>query len=1163
MSKEFDKRYAKIPNRKSMTDIDKSVVSKLVNPTNTTPGLAGRDKELSIPDFSIMSRVAHRTASNVTDARNMFQVLPDMDLARQIMVSAIISPTDLTSSVLLYSLKSTDLDSNLTGPMLRKVQDYFTKVYKINELLPTILDDALFMKGSYPLMVLPESTIDHAINSTGRVSLESVKGIVDDKGWYRPIGILGPSVTQTSYGTALEGFGQDVNFSASLTKSEYSGTVKLALEKKTVELKGAYSVTDNPNILKNPMLIDRLRKQRIGDIYGINKYRIGMESKRSKTDRADAKNKNRQALDDIQRTFYLNRQYSQLPLQPLLTPRQLDKENVGHPMVMHLPPEAVIPVHVPGDPRQHVGYFILLDVNGNPVSLAGRDDFYSDIRSSMAKNPDMASHLLNMTRRATYGREDWNSIEINEMARNYGQIVEQDLLNRLRNGAMSGDYEFSRTEEINRLMFSRALSQKNTMMLFVPVELMVYVAFDYNEFGIGKSLLEDGKILASVRATLLFANTMAAVKNATGTQTINIELPPDDQDPYGTVEFMLNMYAKLNREGFPIGDTHPADLINHLQNAGKNIAVTGHPAFPEVKFDIQSRDGSHKEINTELEEMLRKRHIQMFGLTPEVMEAAAGADFATQVVNNFLMLLKRVVQYQKEVKPFIEDIHRKYILNSSFLLEELKEIVKENKKFLPKEFSKDDEGFEEFVYEFVTALEIDLPSPETNRLKEQMEAFDAYSQAITTAIDAYFSEEMLDSTAAQSLHESVPTTKAALIAHFRRKWLRENAVLPELDIFGTMEEEETPALNLLEEMDNYNEGLLASVEAYMQRVHKAAIARKKRLDKENGTYDEAMNGGDDMGGGEDDGAGDGAGDDFGAGGGDDGGFDDGGMGGEGGDDMGGDLGDLGGNDGGDDLDPDAGSDETLDAAGDTDVGDGLDSDSTGGIDGADSDIDVGDGGAGGDDDVSASELDTGNDEKAAAVDDTTEIETDSEIDIDESDTETTDEDPVVDEEEVDEDEIDKELADAELEDGEETPDGEEELDPEEEKRLKEEEKEAEEQAKEEEKALKEQEKQEKQDQKEQEKLDKEKEKTQKHTEELKEEVEAEKQKRREAREQKRIERMEEEAAAIQERNDRDQERETKKQEEASEKEARQKEKEESKKETKDDKEEKDDKTDKD
>lgn len=848
MSNEFDKRYPRISNRKALKPEDRAIVSKLVTPTNTVPGLQGSDREFSLPDFSIMSRVAHRTASNITDAKNMFQVLPDMDLARQILVSAILSPTDLTSSNLLYTVAGDNLDSNLTGPMLREIQTYFTTVYKINELLPQILDDALFMKGSYPLMVLPESTIDHAINSTGRVNMESIADLVDPTGWYRTLGIVGPSTTSGSkkYNTALEAFGDEVSFSSAHPKEKYQTKISsIELDKKKITMESSYQVTDNPHVLKNPLLLDRLRKQRIGDVYGVKLRKAAMEATKSEPLTSELKStEKRSPLSEIQRTFYLNRQYSQVPLQPLLTPNQLSKDSVGHPIVMHLPSEAVVPVHVPGNPRQHVGYFVLLDVNGHPVTLSGRDDFYSDIRSSMAKNPDMASHLLNMTRRATFGREDWNTVEINEMARNYGQIVEQDLLNRLRNGLTHGEYEFSRSDEINRLMFSRAMSQKNTLMLFVPVELMTYIAFDYNEYGVGKSLLEDGKILASLRATLLFANTMAAVKNATGTQTINIELSPDDGDPYSTVEFMLNMYAKLNREGFPIGDTHPADLINHLQNAGKNIVVTGNPAFPEVKFDVQARDGSHKVIDTELEEILRKRHIQLFGLTPETMEAASGADFATQVVNNFLMLLKRVVHYQKEFKPFLEDFHRNYILNSGHLMETLRAIVEENKRFLGKEFKDSASGVDDFVHAFVMALQVELPSPETNRLREQMEAFQAYTDAITTAIDAYFSEEMLDSTAAQSLHESVPTTRAALIAHFRRKWLRENGVLLELDVFNTMEEEDGPALNLLEEMDAYNEGLLRSVETYMKRVHKAALDRKKRLDKENESYDAAMGGGD-------------------------------------------------------------------------------------------------------------------------------------------------------------------------------------------------------------------------------------------------------------------------------------------------------------------------------
>jgi len=927
MSSGDEKQFPRIPTVRNLTPEDRQVINKLVPDNPVKGGLVGKNKELNIPDLGLFNRIAAKTARGVTDAKNLFQVLPDMDLARQILVSAILSPTELTGSTLLYSVADVGLDSNLTGPMLRVVKNYFETVYRINKLLPEILSDALFMKGSYPMLILPESTIDHTINSNGRVSLESLNGEVMADGWYRPLGLLASNEAMESRGDtsfSFESLLSPLSINPRQSKDSYRTEKKLEFKigEHKIEKNVGYYVTDNPDVLKNPILLDKLRKQRITDVFGM-RAKATMESASGQ----------KVSLSDVHNTFFKRRQYAQVPLTALTTPSQLNKDSVGHPLVMHLPAEAVIPVHIPGNVRQHIGYYVLLDINGNPVVLSQSDDYYADIRSSMTGNPDMASHLMQMANRGLNGRDVWNDNEINELTRQYGQIVEQDLLKRLRVGLAGGEYELGNREEISRLMLSRALAEKHTMFLFVPAELMTYITFDYNEFGVGRSMLEDGKILASLRSVLMFASIMAATRNATDSQIININVPEGDQDPYSTVESMLNMYARVNRESFPVGDTNPADLISHLQNAGRTVKITGNPAFPEVDFSVESRGETHRVVDTDLDEMLRKRHIQMFGLTPETMEAAAGADFATQVVNNNLMLLKRVIQMQDDFKPFMEDFHRTYILNSGALMAELLEIVTNNEKHLEEEEHKADP--KKFVQDFIAALEVDLPSPSTDRLTEQMQAYDAYTDAITKALDAFVIEEMFDSTAAQSLHESIGSVKAALIAKYQRQFLRENGILPELDVFNTVDEDDSPTLNLMEEMDDHVNGVLKSIEEYMKKVHKAAIARKKRLDKENTKYDDAMNdSGDDedadgMDAGGDEGAGEG--DDLGDGEGDDMGLDDdaGEDGSTGDDDLNLDEDDVGGegddeDTSGDDLsDADASDDsEPVDAGGDDlDLGD--------------------------------------------------------------------------------------------------------------------------------------------------------------------------------------------------------------------------------------------------
>jgi len=904
-------KHPKLSTFKSMGDDTEAVTSKLVKSNVASNGSSrgpGKNRPMTMPQMSLLSKLIGKTASNINDAKNLFQVLPDMDLARQILVSAILSPTDLVSTTLIYSLADNDLDDNLTGPMLREVKEYFEKTYRIKKLLPEMLSDALFMKGSYPMLVLPESTIDQAINSTGRFSMESLRDEIDESGLYRPLGILGIPDQEGNYSVSHESmfnlFNYDSGRVSKFTQEQFkvkADTISFetyatdgSRQKKQLKIKGGITVTDNINVLKNPMLQDRARQHRVSEIYGArfggkrrrttppggttvshegSPVQGGVVQLNNALPTASVKAQKPMGLDRVEQTFYKSRNYAQVPIQPLLTPRQLDRASVGHPLVMHLPPEAIIPVHVPGNPRQHVGYYVFLDVNGNPLTITYRDDYYADVRTSMSQDPDMTSQLLTMNVRGQNGRTDWNNNEIDELQRAYVEIVENDLLNRLRSGMMTGEYELSRVEEVYRLMFSRAMSQKNTICLYVPVELMVYIAFDYNDFGIGKSLLEDGKILGSIRATILFANTMAAVKNAAGTQTITITVPEEDEDPYSTAEFMLGEYAKLNRDAFPIGETHPVDIITHMQNAGKNIVVQGNSAFPEVKFDVEAREGSQKMMDKDLDDELRRRHIQMFGLTPETMEASTGADFATTVVNQHLMLLKRVIQYQEDFQPFLEDFHRTYILNSGAILDKLREIVEENKNYLPEEYTKNGtQDVEAFIYDFVMSMEVTLPQPETNRIEDQMHGYETYTTAVTTAVDAFINQETIETFMGQGLEEHIDSIKKSIIAMYQRKYLREKNILPELDVFNALTEEDGPAFILLDELREYNDGVLKTIEGYLQVSIDSAKKRKDAIEAnikqeldalgggmggDGGFGDDGMGGGDDgMGGGLDDGSGD-------------------------------------------------------------------------------------------------------------------------------------------------------------------------------------------------------------------------------------------------------------------------------------------------------------------
>lgn len=1015
------RRFTKFAANRSIPNEVKAAISKL---SADPHGNGNQRKNMRLPDGRVLAHVANTTIGSIQDSRNLFQVLPDMDYARQILISATISPGDLTDTKVLYSIGDNSMDSNLAGPLLRKVQEFFDNAYRIRPLLHPILNDVMFETGSYPILVMPESSIDRIINADnyGGVSMESAMSTLnshlneetDGKGNYTPWGILGNPAGVNSKVDSFTGVSfESLNFGEGSRNGIYKSDVevkdlKISLEQllvdteenkegrqklsevstkltKLVEAKGAtMSVTDNLSLLRRPMVVDAKRKIAVRRIYGGKLHqRVSLESRAQAGDKEAARN-----LAAVERSMYQKRRYQHIPVQPLMTHAQTGMDTYGHPLVMHLPSESVIPIHVPGNPAEHVGYYVMLDIDGNPISIADQSSYYDDVKAQMNNVDSYASQIIQQARRGFEGSGGFQNEIVDELGKVYSETVERDLLARLRSGALSGNYELGKSENINRIMFSRHMKGQKTIMLFVPPELMTYVAFDYNEFGVGKSVLEDGKILGSIRAAIMLSNTLATLNNAVGGKTIEIELDPEDEDPVSTVEFMLSEHAKVNSQGFSriIGSTHPLGLADQIQNHGVNVVVSGNSRYPETKFNVNSRDGVNKPIDADFEETMRKRHIQMFGLSPEVMEGINQADFATTVVQNNLMLLKRVIMNQEKFEPFLTDFIRRYVLNSGIFLTEMREMITANKEYLPDHITdnpvlKDDlpGQVDAFLFEFIEALQVGLPSPEVGDIKKSMDSFDAYSEALDKVIDAYINEEMFAADTTIGMEELIPNVKAVVKAEFQRRWLRHHNVMPELDVFNTVREEgdDTPIFNLFESTAEHLDGLNDSLSEYVKKVVKAAAKRAKVLKKiadEKAALEEAKNAATDTGGGMD-------GMDNGAGGDDLGGLDGGADGADAGLD-----GLDGGADGGDDglgLDgdgADAGDGGDLDGLGDLgDGGDGTDvegADAAGldGLDAAGGDgdaattLDAGGDGTGDAGDGELAALDAGGDEGAEGAD---------------------------------------------------------------------------------------------------------------------------------------------------------------------------------------------------
>ena len=835
-----------------------AVVNKLVRADSGLYTQSERTQD-SLGAGGYLRKVSDETAANVTDSSNLYQLLPDTELAEQILVSSILAPKDMVTVELNFNVNNPNIPLEISGPMLSIVDDFFTKTYKIPSLLPKILSDALFKRGSYPMLILPESSIDEVINSTNTVSMEDLKS----DPFKLSVGILGnaeDNVGQTMARRKANVSMESARDILSTRVGRYNPSVATKHNKEADGTKGKrvdlkVLVSDNPDILKAPFLYSRVRSQAINERLGLS-----MESQ------SDI------SRSDIESSFYKPRQHHARDIVSLSTGSQSGRDTVGHPLVMRLPSESIIPVHVPGSPEEHVGYFVLLDSTGNPLNKANKSDYYNDLGHNLQANRDLSSQLIAQSSRAVEGWKDGTvDHTVAESTRMYATIVEQDLIARLKNGLYNDTVEIARPLEVYRIMLARTFANMSTQLLYVPVELVSYIAFDYNQYGIGQSLLENNKILASLRVSMMLANTMSAIDNSVAHTGLNITLDPDDPDPSTTVEKLVHNYVNTRRASYPLGASSPVDIINFLQNAGVDIHVTGSPAYPETRMDVEDRARSIVEPNNDLEESLKKRYLMSLGLSPESVDNSYNVEFATSIVSSNLLLTKRVVLYQDMFTEMLSDFFRKYISQSGEMKRVLMACIKNSQAAIRKQSEEStgteateeskvaedhkieaasDKEIDAWYREFVASLTVSLPRPDNITIERQMEAYDKYVEALEKVVDAYLSTEFLDGTALGEQADQVDVVKAAILAYFKRKWLNENNVLPELLDLITFNEDNHPMLDLLNVHTDHIQAIGSSIQGYMIKI---AEDQKKRnelsraIEADKGIEIEASGGGGDSG----------------------------------------------------------------------------------------------------------------------------------------------------------------------------------------------------------------------------------------------------------------------------------------------------------------------------
>lgn len=737
--------------------------SKLVKPKHTRADVGHSEDDLKQYTQSAFSTILEDRALSKKEAEAMIEAIPNLRLAADILISSMTTPNDTTDPMVLYNIES-DLFKDMAPVILKPVVDHFNNVYDIKSKISDWLKRSLVTEGSVPLMVIPESAIDHAINQNHRITKEDFNKVVDEQGRFKTKGVLGTP-------HYLNPNNKPHNPFEITLESAFRSNVPYQPQ---IGVQGAginVQVTDNINAFNMIRLYSHQRDLSLGRIYG--EKSLGLDAVAT-TESASNKD------------VYPEREFSLTSLLALAEGRELKRETKGHPVVFDLPSEAVIPIHEPSAPENHVGYFVAIDENGVPLIGSSGESQYRQFQKSgfNVSGSATSENLINTAQQmGVISSDKYDKKQVDDMASIYASVVEKDLMQRLESGRFDGrGVSLGDATELYKLMYMRTLANLSTQLVFVPKGYMTYIAFSYNDNGTGRSLLEQTKIHGSLRMLGTMVAAIANAKSAIDHRKVTIRLDGRDQDPIRRASEYMHEFARSTKAQLPIGQGSLSTIADYLQSAGVNVNIEGHEGVPDMGMDVESTNVQYTQPDQTYMESLEEQHYQGLGLPPEVVRSATGVDFAIQLVFVNAIYRKVALERSNIATMHITDHVKKFVRNSEPLTRAIVEAVKANRK----SFKNIDEGFSDEVIARVAIekLSVSLPTADIDKHKQQLEAFENQSRLVDQVVESYISSELYSNEEmGEKASEHIDRVATVLKSELKRRWLSDNTVLPAIHEF--------------------------------------------------------------------------------------------------------------------------------------------------------------------------------------------------------------------------------------------------------------------------------------------------------------------------------------------------------------------------------------------
>lgn len=741
-------------------------------------------RPVSMPDIIGYIQPEHqRSVQLVQDAERAKALIPEIAQAEKILVSSILSPNDLQEADPIYEIENMpDIPESVVNEICEYLKDRFTNEYGLGEKMEHWTKEALFRSGAAVMLTLPEATLTKLISSVkssreykaGNESLEyyfsdqNYKDILNTKIYtknktsqenYFQKGNL--RITKNTSNTSAEdviskfkdrynselraGIESIVFGEVDTTNPHYSKVYKdmsNSLEAMTativtkIEEGDVIKISENPEVLRFGKAVRNYQKTKLGKDFDklwldSNKH-IGI----GKVTGIDQE----QILD---MTNYID-----------------EDDNKSLPFNIEIPAEAVIPVCIPGQKAEKLGYFVLVDSHGQPIrasqyltsgggcSVSSRlANAYASMYGQVPTPGGIKSPLM------TYMGRPGASLNPSDDAMNhvFNYILDNVLRRKLKDVGLN-EITFDKYESIATCMFYRMLENKETSLVFVPETLITYVAFDYRDNGCGKSLLEDISFVLSLIATLLVTNMMAQMKNAIAKQEISVSFDEDETNQDQVIEQIRNTAILKNQLNFTYD---PANIVTAVTDQAISIKAVKHPNAPGFDIERTYTTDQMPQADTDLLEKLQSWLTNAFGIPHSVFNQLDDAEFSRSVATSNLFFSQLIRSYQKKLSGFTTDFVRLNLKYSPTMQQGLAKIInnhidgkKSNNLTTPindggKDIKANKLDVNKTLAEVINHITVSLAAPNIAPNKAQYEVVQEFSSILDSIVNNLYPTEIV------------------------------------------------------------------------------------------------------------------------------------------------------------------------------------------------------------------------------------------------------------------------------------------------------------------------------------------------------------------------------------------------------------------------------------